>query len=108
MLADIDAVHRILGSRRTKAELGLPPRARGVEQLTDPKSTLKAMLEIALGDRRARKIGIRPLYGALGAETSIAELRSVPAFVRFETEFRDALAALGFLGGRPASGVRGR
>ena len=103
MLADIDAIQRLLGTKQDASDLGLPTRVRGVEQIADPKSTLKTILDRALGVRRARKVGVRPLYGALGAETSIDKLRMVPAFARFESEFHATLAALGFISRRSSS-----
>ncbi len=97
MLCDFRALSNVLGTRKQRSELGLPSRAREVEQITNPKAALKEAQTMALGKRQARKVGLRPLYPALGQEVSLDELYKLPAFIQFASAFEDALRRLGFL-----------
>lgn len=101
MLADLEALQDVLGTTKNRRELGLPAHAREVEQITAPKAMLGSVHESAVGSRQARRVGLRPLYLALGQEVSLENLRHVPSFHRFATEFEAALRRLGFLPGRP-------
>lgn len=93
MLGDIQALNTVFGTHKTKREFGLPGHAREVEQITEPKSLLKKLQKLALGQRQARRVGLRPLYTRLGQEVSLDVLNLIPSFARFAGDFQSALVA---------------
>ena len=89
-LADGDALRAVLGVPHSDADLGLPGRARGVEQITDPKATLRAAQSTA-GRRRMRSVDLLHL---LGERISLERLAHVPAFEELRSDLVNALVAL--------------
>ncbi len=100
MLCDEKALNAVLGSNKTRRDFGLPARRRDVERIADPKDKLRAVQRLVWGERRARRLGTRPLYAALGQEVSLEPLSDVPAFVLFKERLTQELRALGCLRGR--------
>lgn len=97
MLCDFQALRDVLGTQKRRRDLGLPAHVREVENITDPKAVLKEAQQLALGMRQARKVGLAPLYAALGQAVSLDQLIRLSAFVRFADAFESALRHLGFL-----------
>lgn len=89
LLADGEALRRALGVRWPDAEMGLPTRARDVENVADPKKVLNEVLH-----RVSRSIDDH--YGQLGELVSLARLQGVPAYRQWWNDTRDALTALGY------------
>ncbi|GAB3800854.1 hypothetical protein GCM10027605_17180 [Micromonospora zhanjiangensis] len=89
LLADGEALRNTLGVRWSDADLGLPRRARDVEQISDPKKVLDQIM-----CRVSRPV--RSHYGQLGELISLEKLREVPAYRRWWDDSRVALEALGF------------
>lgn len=96
-LVDGDALRRAFGTSLLDSALGVPSKARGVEGILKPKEALNASLASALGSRRQRKGSAAQYLSSLGELVQITRLREVPAFARFEVDFRGALSDLGFL-----------
>jgi hypothetical protein len=91
MLADSVSLAEVFGTKIDRRELGLPTHSRDVESITDPKRKLHDLNVTLRGPRRARKVGSRPLYAALGQTVSLSVLSNVPAFVRFREKFAGVL-----------------
>ncbi|MGE0480306.1 MAG: hypothetical protein AB7Q17_07525 [Phycisphaerae bacterium] len=96
MIWDLSAIRRALGTRRSQAELGLPQTPQEVEANQDPKLVLRTMHEIAIGKRRARKLGQTDLYRSFGSEVDSQTLARLPAFRQFRDDFHRAIESRGF------------
>jgi len=88
MLADGEALRRVLGLRWPDDRLGVPAQPKGVERIVDPKQVL------ARQEREVRR-PIDSYYERLGGLVSLAVLVSVPAFARWRQEAVTALADIG-------------
>ncbi len=88
LLIDANAIRKAAGNPNGKVHLDLPPIGR-LEQLPDPKKTLKELLEIAseLSGRRLAQLD-RASAAQRVADyiDDFSELRRLPAFKFFETE----------------------
>jgi len=91
MLADSASLAEVFGTKIDRRELGLPTHSRDVESITDPKRKLHELNVTLRGPRRARRVGVRPLYAALGQAESLPVLLTVPAFRRFHDGFVSVL-----------------
>jgi len=88
MLADGDALRRVLGLRWPDKRLGVPDRPKAVEEIPDPKKPLRD-----LGAELGRPID--RYFERLGELVSLSVLASVPAFAWWRREAVEALTALG-------------
>ena len=89
LLADGDALRGALGVQWTDAQMRLPQNARDVERVGDPKKILNDVM------RRLSR-SIEDHYGQLGELVSLDRLDLVPAYQRWWSDTRDALAKIGF------------
>lgn len=96
-LADLDCLRRLLGTRRSALELGVPESANELESLPDPKTTFAEIVRIARPGRRGRR---RPAPASfldlIGQQTRIAQLERLSAFRALLGDLDTALRALGF------------
>lgn len=90
-IADGDALRAAFGSTLSDTELGIPPRARDVEKVADPKQSLEHAWQAAAGPRRSRRRRASSFLEAIGERVSLERLRQVPAFQEMEGELRSAL-----------------
>src|SRR5581483_2429473 len=93
-IADVDAVTRALGTRKSAQELGLPQSARSAERSPDPKAVLRNAQRIALGGRRHVRAPTSAILAVLGETVALGVLRELPAFRDFEGSLRGALEEL--------------
>lgn len=93
-LTDGDALRYAFGTTLDDRSLGVPPRARQVELVTDPKDALDAAYaRTGPTGRRARK-GARALLQQIAQQVSLDRLREVPSFACMENELLSALRRL--------------
>ncbi len=97
MLCDVAALTEVLGTTTRSVADAVPTHVHEVEHLQEPKEVLRELRARVLGRRRAKKVGLRPLYAALGLRVSFDRLNAVPAFQEFASDFVDALARLGYV-----------
>ncbi|HEU5230856.1 MAG TPA: DUF4276 family protein, partial [Ktedonobacteraceae bacterium] len=84
MLADPEALRAALGTSKNAQELGLPLKAKLVENDSDPKQTLKMIVGKANTHRsRQRHLEVTTLYTLLGRTIDLSRLSNVPAYQRF-------------------------
>lgn len=96
-IADGEALRRVLGTRLTDRELGLPPSAAAIEATSDPKAVLSGAFQATQPTGKRRKLGISPFLNALGEQVSLLRLRELSAFSDLETELKTALRELRIL-----------
>jgi len=89
-LVDGEALRRVLGTRRSDQELGLPGRPGDVERLLDPKRCLRAIREASRGAQRG-------VLGMIGLHISLERLEQVPAFRALRDELLGALQELEYV-----------
>jgi hypothetical protein len=95
-LVDGDALRGVLEVSLTDAQLKLPKRARGVEQVTDPKKVLNDAVALSCTTRHMSTMDYLDYLGPLAERVSLERLSAVPAFQAFKSDLRDALHDLGF------------
>jgi hypothetical protein len=100
-LADPEAIRRALALPRIPTLPELPARAREVERLTDPKQSLRRVIETLAGRPRGRRRSTAERLAAIGGFVSLERLRQVPAFHDLEVDLRAALTVTGCLPARP-------
>jgi len=94
LLFDKQAIRRAAGNPNGQIPLQLPPNPEG---LSDPKSTLHALLKTASGlsGRRLKKFRVAPaVHRVAQLIQDFSPLRGLPAFNVFEDELRRALGSL--------------
>ncbi|RRR65570.1 MAG: DUF4276 family protein [Candidatus Viridilinea halotolerans] len=93
LLFDVAAIRAAAGNPNGKQPLRLPDLAR-IEQMPDPKETLRRLLREASGlrGRRLQKFDDRPERVAAFMD-DFAPLRTLSAFQRFEAELREIVVA---------------
>lgn len=94
-LCDGDALRQVFGTTLGDQTLGLPPSAKAVERLADPKQCLETAFKTSqAGGRRRRQHSVNERMGALGAQVALPRLRQLTAFQNLEAELKQALRAL--------------
>jgi len=93
-LADGDALRAVFGTVLEDAALGVPPHARLVETITDPKRALDSAYLLTRPSGRRARAGAAALLSALGQQVSLDRLRQVPSFARTEAGVLEALRHL--------------
>lgn len=94
-VCDGDALRKVFGTTLTDQALGLPPSARAVERLADPKQCLETAFKASqAGGRRRRQHSVNERMGALGEQVALPRLRQLAAFQNLEAELKQALRAL--------------
>lgn len=99
MLADCDALARVISASRAAVAAELPPQARLVEKQEQPKEALRRVIRSTVRrHRRARPDSddMRRYFAALAEEIDIGLLRDVPAFARWWNDMATALDRLGY------------
>ncbi|HVB26066.1 MAG TPA: DUF4276 family protein [Ktedonobacteraceae bacterium] len=95
MLVDHMALQVAIGTEMTARDLGLPPKAKLVENDSDPKQTLHLMLQKANAHRprrqRHNQASLSTLYSLLGREINLERLQQVPSFMQFENDLTETL-----------------
>ncbi len=98
-LVDGEALRRAFRTTLSDDEMGLPRRARDVENLLDPKSVLTGAHRASLQGARRRSdaspTGALPL---IAERIRLDVLRQVPSFAAFQGEMEAALRSLHFIG----------
>ena len=101
MLVDHMALQDAIGTEMTARDLGLPPKARLVENDSDPKKTLHFVLQKANAHRprrqRHNQASLSTLYSLLGREINLERLQQVPSYQQFESDLTDTLKKLSLL-----------
>jgi hypothetical protein len=96
MLADRDALLKLMGTRLSARELDLhhPP-----ESYPKPKETIKDAIRKheAQKSGRRKKVTIRDFYEPLGENASLEELQKLPSFQKFYAAARQSLIDLGLI-----------
>src|SRR5579859_6952210 len=100
MLADPEALRRVLNSALDAAALGVPAHAAQFEQLSDPKAVLAAAMQRAYPTRSRRPLRINPaqVQAELGEEIALDRLADVPAYRRFVADLTRTLQQLHMVG----------
>ncbi len=82
MLADYELLLKEIGTDMSVHDLGIPEKAKHVEQISKPKQRLEEVVRIAYAgrSRRHRKIDTRSLYKPIGEQISLERLKEVPAY----------------------------
>ena len=99
MLADFEALQKVLKTDIEAQELGLPTNAKQVEMIAKPKQVLEqAMLKAqAQRSRRHRQVHIGKLYEPLGEKIRMERLDEIPSYKQFVTDLTATLKLLGLL-----------
>ena len=97
-LADGDALRGAFGTTLDDEGLGIPARPPEVERLTEPKQVLDHALREAVGGSRRRRQRATTYLNAIGERVRLAQLRTVPAYRRFEGDLRAVLRQMGYIG----------
>jgi hypothetical protein len=98
MLADPEALRRVIGAHIDSVLSRLRGDPKAVEGIADPKQDLEQLIRAAVGRRRRRKVSLRDLYEPLADEIGLDRLGRVPAYARFASDLTDALASMGLVG----------
>jgi hypothetical protein len=95
LLADTDTLRGTLNTQLTASQLGLQGNP---ESYTDPKQKLIDVIRIVNAEpARYIKVEKGTLYAPMGADCSLAELRKLASFSRFEAAARAGLVEIGYL-----------
>lgn len=97
MLADKELFKREIGTNKSDEELDI---CRNPESYSDPKTTIKNAIRIALQERTRRhrnELTIADLYLSMGQSISIEKLKQIPSYIKFQENVRDALRKLNYL-----------
>ena len=99
MLADIDLLREIIYTSKSIEELQLPNHYRQIEQLNNPKQTIKNALTIAFSEfsRRRKKIDISELYVPISQRIDLNILNNLSSYIKFKTSARQALRFLNYM-----------
>jgi hypothetical protein len=92
LVSDYEAFCKVVGTKASERELGLPSHPRLVESLPDPKRTFREALRIAHSMRRKRS-NYHPgeYYELLARTIKMESLLKVPAFKIFYDELTEML-----------------
>lgn len=96
MLADKELLKEEIGTNLSNTDLGIN---RSAESIADPKKIIEDALIIAQQDlpKRRNKILIEDLYQPIGQKISIAKLKSLDSFNKFELSVKSAFMELNYL-----------
>jgi hypothetical protein len=97
MLADPQALLDVIGTNMSVTDLGLPAQSRLLESDTTPKRTLERVVQVAVGQRRRRRIKLADLYAPLAQRINLEYLNELPAFQKFVQDLSDALVDLSII-----------
>jgi len=99
MLADIEVLQAVLNTSINAKKLGLPAKPMLVENISDPKSTLRQAAQKAYAHRprRHREIDIEELYRELSQKIRLERLQLVPAYKEFVSELTRTLKTLNLI-----------
>ncbi len=99
MLADPDTLKQVIGTKLSNNALNIPPHARHVESIADPKKRIEEVIQTALAQqtrRRRRRITIGMLYEPVARQIAIERLKLVPSYERFWVDLSHELVELNF------------
>lgn len=96
LLCDYDAFCRVVGTRLTANELGIPNQPKMVENLSDPKQVYRNAVRKAL-QVRGKSGNPGDYYERLGREISLDNLAILPAFQVFSQYLEVVLKRLNFI-----------
>lgn len=93
MLADYELLLKEIGTDMSVHDLGIPEKAKHVEQISKPKQRLEEVVRIAYAGRskRHREIDTRSLYLPMGEKISLERLNEVPAYRKFVDDLTQSL-----------------
>jgi Domain of unknown function (DUF4276) len=98
MLADPAALCTVLNSRTAPSRLGVPTKAKLVENESDPKTKLDHVIQIAYPHQsKDWKRFKAKLYKELGSQISLERLNEVPSYQFFVRDMTDTLRKLNFI-----------
>jgi hypothetical protein len=95
VLADPEALLKVIGTRMTINDLGLPSHPHQIESDPDPKQTLNGVIQRATAQRgRRRKLEAADIFAPMARTISLERLQGVPAYQQFVDDITQALVAL--------------
>ena len=99
MLADFEALQKVLRTDLNARDLGLPEKAKQVEMVAKPKQVLEqAMLKAQTHrSRRHQQVDIGTLYEPIGEKISLERLSQVPSYKQFVADLTETLKLLDLL-----------
>lgn len=85
LLADNDALRQIIGTNMKAQELGLLQKARLIETDSNPKQTLKNIVQKAYANRskRQQQVDLSIIYRSLGRSIRLEQLENLKAYNQF-------------------------
>ena len=95
VLIDEKAIREAAGNPKGRQPLNLP-KPSNTEELSDPKETLKGLLEMARGHvpRRQQTVSITRIAELID---DFQPLKQLPAFIALESELRQTLCVQNFI-----------
>ncbi len=98
MLADQDQFLSALGIKTSQQELGLHPKAKQVESYHDPKAVISSVIQRTYPDKPQQWGRIRgQLYADLAPMIRLSQLKDVPAYQQFVSDFTATLKAINII-----------
>ena len=99
MLADPEALCRVLGKKVDARTLGIPLKAKLVEKAFNPKTTLDHVIKCAhpSTSKSQRQKFKDHLYQELGSKISLKRLSEVPSYQQFVEDLTATLRRLNFM-----------
>lgn len=102
MLADVKALQEVIGTDLDADGMGIPKKAKSVENDADPKKRLEnAVRNVekhhSRRSRRRRRIKLGSLYEPLGESISLESLKPLSAYRRFRNDLEKTLAELNII-----------
>lgn len=98
MLADPETLREVIGTDISTQNLGLPNKAAQVEFDSDPKRTLREVVQKAnVARSRRRQIDLSTRYERLARQISLERLSNVPSYKQFVHDLAKTLAELQFI-----------
>ena len=97
MLADKELLKKEIGTKKSDKELDIYKKP---ESYSDPKTIIENAIRIALQERTKRhrkELTIADLYLSMGQSIPIDKLKSIPSYIRFQDNVRNAFRKLNYL-----------
>ncbi|HLX40315.1 MAG TPA: DUF4276 family protein [Ktedonobacteraceae bacterium] len=99
LLADNDALRKVIGTNMKVHELGLVQKARLIEADSNPKQTLKNIVQKAYANRsrRHQQVDLGILYRSLGRVIRLEQLENLKAYNQFVHDLTATLKKLALI-----------